>query len=178
MYLVPPMEDEPPDEFVTFVAVHLRDAQRQAARLTGGPEHADEVYPGAFADVARHWRRLRLRRRITHRDAAGTYLVQRLTARAKHWRDEQIYEIEVRPYEIEVRPVREPVRAVHPASIALRKAPLLPDTVRIQARPVAEASIAWSHACTQAQWNRVARVGAVVCLVLLVLYQLTRHLPA
>ena len=178
MYLVPPMDDEPPDEFVTFVAVHLRDAQREAARLTGGVEHADEVYPGAFADVARHWRRLRLRRRITHRDAAGTYLQQRLAARAKRWRDEQIYEIEVRPYEIEVRPVRDRAPAARTASIALRKAPLLPDTVRIQARPLAEATIAWSHACTQAQWNRLARVATAVCLVLLVLFQMTRHLPA
>jgi len=134
MYLVPPMDDEPPDDFVTFVAIHLRDAQRDAARLTGGPEHAGEIYPFALADVARHWRRLRLRRQITHRDAAGPFLAQRLAARAKRWQEDQIYPVDVRP-------LREPVRAVHPASIAVRKAPLLPDTVRVQARPIAEASI-------------------------------------
>ena len=170
MYLVPPMDDEPPDDFVTFVAVHLGDAQREAARLTGGPDHADEIYPIALADVARHWRRLRLRRRITHRDAAGSFLNQRLAARARQWRDEQIYPVDVRP-------LRESVRAVHPASIALRKAPLLPGTVRAAARPVAEAAIAWSHACTQAQWNRVARVLAAVFFTLLVLFQMTRALP-
>ena len=170
MYLVPPMDDEPPDDFVTFVAVHLRDAQREAERLTGGPEHADEIYSFALADVARHWRRLRLRRRITHRDAAGPFLQQRLAARARQWREEQIYPVEVRGFP-------EPVRAVRPASIALRKAPLLPGTVRAAARPLAEASIAWSHACTQAQWNRVARVLATACFALLVLFQLTRALP-
>ena len=90
MYVVPPMPDEPPDDYVTFVAVHLRDAQREAERLTGGPDTADEIYPGAFADVARHWRRLRLRRRIEHRDAAGAYLAQRLGAGAKQWREQQI----------------------------------------------------------------------------------------
>lgn len=179
MYLVPPMDDEPPADFVTFVAVHLRDAQREAALLTDGPEHADEIYPIAFADVARHWRRLRLRRRITHRDAAEPFLAQRLAARAKRWREQQIEEIETYPYEFEVGPVlayrRPPVQ--RSATIALRKAPLLPDTVRAQARPLAEASIAWSHACTQAEWNRLIRIAASVCFGLLVLYQLTRALP-
>ena len=179
MYLVPPMDDEPPADFVTFVAVRLRDAQREAALLTDGPEHADEIYPIAFADVARHWRRLRLRRRITHRETAWPFLLQRLAVRARRWREEQAEEDETFPFEFEVGPVlpdrRPPVH--RSASVALRKAPLLPDTVRAQARPLAEASIAWSHACTQAQWNRLIRIGASVCFGLLVLYQLTRALP-
>ena len=33
---MPPMDDQPPGEFVTFVGVHLRDLQQEAARLTGG----------------------------------------------------------------------------------------------------------------------------------------------
>ena len=177
MYLVPPMDDQPPDDFVTFVAVHLHDAQQESARLTGDPGHADEIYPVALADVARHWRRLRLRRRITHRDAAAPFLAQRLAARAKRWREEQIEEIETYPYEFEVGPVYQRPPVHRSATIALRKAPLLPDTVRVQARPVAEAAIAWSHACTRSEWNRVIRILTTIGFGLLVLFQLTRALP-
>jgi hypothetical protein len=168
VYLVPPMEDEPPGDFVTFVAVQLSDLQREAHRLTGG--HADEVYPDALADVARHWRRLRLRRRFTHRDAAGPYLAQRLATRAKQWRDEQVYEVEVQM-------LRPPVATARAASIALRKAALLPDTVRIQQRPIAEASIAWSHAVRVAGWHRLFRIVAAVLLVFVALMQSAPYLP-
>jgi hypothetical protein len=158
MYLVPPMDDEPPPEFVDFVAVHLAGLQHEAARLTGGPRHADEVYPDALADVACHWRRLRLRRRFTHRDAPGDYLTERLARRARQWREDQVYEVEVFL-------VRTPVRADRTSSVALRKAPLLPDTVRAQARPVAEASIAWSHAWRRARWHGIARTAAASILI-------------
>jgi hypothetical protein len=169
VYLVPPMEDEPPADFVTFVAVCLSDLQREAARLTGG--HADEVYPDALADIAGHWRRLRLRRRLTHRDAAGEFLTHRLATRAKQWRDDQVYEVEVQL-------LRPPVAAgARAASIALRKAALLPDTVRIQARPLAEASIAWSHACRQARRHGLARTAAAVALLFIFLVQAAPYLP-
>jgi hypothetical protein len=168
VYLVPPMEDEPPGDFVTFVAVQLSDLQREAHRLTGG--HADEVYPDALADVARHWRRLRLRRRLMHRDAAGPYLAQRLATRAKQWRDEQVYEVEVQL-------LRPRVATAHAASIALRKAALLPDTVRIQQRPIAEASIAWSHAVRVAGWHRLVRIAVAVLLVFVALVQSAPYLP-
>ena len=170
MYLIPPMDDEPPDDFVTFVAVHLTDLQREAARLTGGPQHADEVYPDALADVAGHWRRLRLKRRLTREDASGTYLAQRLAARAKQWRDDQVYEVEVQL-------LRPPVQAVRASSIALRKASLLPGTVRAQARPFAEASIAWSHAWQRARWRRVVRAAAVVLVIFIGLIQALPALP-
>jgi hypothetical protein len=168
VYLVPPMDDEPPADFVTFVFVRLGDLQREAYRLTGG--HADEVYPDALADVARHWRRLRLRRRLTRRDVAGPYLDQRLATRAKQWRDDQVYEVEVQL-------LRPPVATPHAASIALRKAALLPDTVRIHQRPVAEAAIAWSHACRQAQWHGLARTAATVLIVFVALIQSAPYLP-
>ena len=168
VYLVPPMDDEPPEDFVTFVAVHLTDLQREAERLTGG--HADEVYPDALADIAGHWRRLRLRRRLTHHDVAGTFLAHRLASRAKQWRDEQVYEVEVQL-------LRPPVAAAHAASIALRKAALLPDTVRIQARPLAEAAIAWDHACRQARWHSLARTVAVIAVVFIALLQSVPYLP-
>lgn len=164
MYLVPPMEDQPPGDFVTFVAVHLGDLQQEAARLTGGHQSAEEIYPDALADVAGHWRRLRLRHRLTHRDEAGRYLSQRLSTRARQWRDDQVYEVDVHL-------LREPVRAVQHTSIALRKAALLDDTVRVPLRPVAEASIAWEHAVRRAQWHALARVATVVLLVFVALVQ-------
>ena len=76
MYVVPPMAEEPPPEFVTFVAVHLAALRSEASRLTGGARHGDEVYPQALCDVALHWRRLRLRRRLTGRDEVGAYLAE------------------------------------------------------------------------------------------------------
>jgi hypothetical protein len=168
VYLVPPMEEEPPADFVTFVAVHLADLQDEASRQTDG--HGDEVYPDALADVARHWRRLRLRRRFTGRDAAGSYLAQRLASRAKRWRDDQVYEIEVQI-------LRPAAPAAPRASIALRKAAVLPGTVRVQQRPVAEAAIAWSHACRQARWHSLARIAAAVALAFVALLQAVPYAP-
>jgi hypothetical protein len=171
MYLVPPMDEAPPDDFIDFVAGHLHELQREAARLTGGPEHADEVYPDALTDVAGHWRRLRLRRRLLRRDAPGAYLSERLAARAKRWRDSQVYEIEM----VILRPAT--FHAAPAVSIALRKADVLPGTVRAQVRPLAEAAIAWSHAWRQARWRRIARVAAGCFLVFVALTQLFPVLP-
>jgi hypothetical protein len=170
VYLVPPMDDEPPDDFVDFVYVHLGDLQREAARLTGGPQHADEVYPEVLADVAGHWRRLRLRRRLTHRDVPGEFLSRRLAKRAEQWRDEQIYEVEVHF-------LRAAVYQHHSESIALRKAALLPGTVRRQVRPMAEASIAWTHAWRRAYWRRIARVAAASALIFIGAVQAVPVLP-
>jgi len=164
VYLVPPMDDEPPGDFIDFVRVRLGDLQMEAARLTGGRGHADEVYPQALIDVAGHWRRLRLRHRLTRRDAAGDFLHQRLVKRAGQWREEQIYEVEVRL-------LRTPVYHYLGESIALRKAALLESTERRYARPVAEASIAWTHACRRAYWNRVARVAGTFLLLVVALAQ-------
>ena len=52
MYVVPPMPEEPPPDFVTFVAVHIGTLRSEAARLTGGSQRADEVYPVVLSDVA------------------------------------------------------------------------------------------------------------------------------
>jgi hypothetical protein len=173
MYIVPPMDDEPPRDFVDFIAVHLRDAQREAADLVGGPEHADEVYPAAFSDVATHWRRLRLHRRIRRRlfpaasDPAVETLHRRLAARANQWREDQVYDVDVQV--VRMSPIS---YAAGPASVALQKATVLPDTARRQARPVAEAAIAWDHACRQAQWRRIGRTVATVVLILIALAQM------
>lgn len=165
VYLVPPMDDEPPPGFVAFVYARLAELQREAARLTGGPQHADEVYPEALADVAGHWRRLRLRRLLTRRDAAGDFLTQRLVKRAAQWRSEQIYEITVEFYR--PRLTRRPDE-----SIALRKAALLASTERRQFRPLAEATIAWAHARRRAYWHGVARAATGFALVMLALVQI------
>jgi hypothetical protein len=153
VYLVPPMDDEPPADFVDFVRVRLGDLQQEAARLVGGPAHADEVYPEALADVAGHWRRLSLRRRLTHRDAPADFLARRLSKRAAQWREEQIYQVEVHM-------LRAPPH--HQASVALRKAGLIPGTERRQARPLAEATIAWTHAWRRSHRHSWAR-AAVIC---------------
>jgi hypothetical protein len=165
VYLVPPMDDEPPADFVDFVRVRLADLQQQAARLAGSPAHADEIYPEALADVAGHWRRLSLHRRLTHRDTHGAYLARRLAKRAAPWREEQIYQVEVRPW-------RAPVH--HRESVALRKVGLIPGTERRQARPLAEASIAWTHAWRRSRRHSWAR-AAVICT--LVAIAVTQCLP-
>jgi len=171
MYLVPPMDDEPPEDFVDFVAGHLDDLQREAGRLTGGLEHADEVYPDALIDLAGHWRRLRLRNRLLRRDVPGAYLAERLAAHAKQWRDSQVYEIEV----VILRPVT--YHAAPAVSIALRKADLLPGTARAQVRPLAEAAIAWSHAWRRARWRRIERVAAGCFVVFVALLQVFPVVP-
>jgi hypothetical protein len=171
MHIVPPMDEEPPRAFVDFVAVHLASAQAEAARLVGGPQHADEIYPMALSDVAGHWRRLRLQSRLGRRDVLGDFLVRRLAARAKQWRDDQIYEVEVQL----LRPP--PVHAAVPASYALRKAALLPGTERAQSRPLAEAAIAWEHAWRRARWHSVGRTIVAVALVFLAVIQAMPTLP-
>ena len=171
MYIVPPMDDEPPRDFVEFVAVRLADAQREAAQLVG-PDHAEEIYAAALSDVAAHWRRLRFHRRLRQRlghgggDVAAEALFRRLALRAKQWREEQIYDVDVQV----LRPAPAPAFATRSAAtMAMRKAAVLPDTARWQARPLAEASIAWDHAWRQAQWRRIGRTVAVVVLILIAL---------
>jgi hypothetical protein len=160
------MADEPPDDFVEFVTAHLSGLQREAVRLTGGSEQADEIYPAVLSDVAGHWRRLRWLGRWQRRDAAAEFLNRRLATRTKQWREDQIYEVDVR--------LLRPPPASHaalPASYALRKAALLPSTERVQIRPVAEAAIAWAHAWRRASWHRVARVATTICLILIAFLQ-------
>ena len=162
VYLVPPMDDEPPADFVDFVYVHLGDLQREAARLTGGPQYADEVYPDALADVAGHWRRLRWWSWLAGKDAPAEYLHKRLTSRTRQWRDEQIYDVDVRvlrtqPYV----PLHGPGQ-----TLALRKAGVLPGTVRRGAVPLADACIAWVHACRKERWHRVGRLVVTGILII------------
>jgi hypothetical protein len=120
--------------------------------------------------VATRWRRLRVYRRLRRRLAPGSAepavetLNRRLAMRAQRWRDEQIYDVDVQV--LRTAPVGyTPVTA----SAALRRAAVLPETARWQARPLAEASIAWDHAWRQAQWRRIGRTVATVVLILIAL---------
>jgi hypothetical protein len=171
-YLVPPMDPDPPGDFVVFVADNLALLQSRASRLVGGAENAHEVYPEALADVAGRWRRLRLLHRLGRPDATADYLERRLAARAKQWREDQIYEVEVRALRPEI-----PLRTAVPDSVARRLAPLLPPTVRAHRRPLAEAAISWGHAYHRAQVRRLLRGAAVAVLVFVALLQSLPHLP-
>lgn len=218
-YLVPPMDPEPPPDYVDFVAAHLPVLQHEASRLVGGSEHADEVSTEALADIAGQWRRLQWRSRLTRRDAPAEVLRRRLAARAKHWRDDQIYEVDVEvgfttagspapamPFESRPdRTGRAPVavswgpaqpamagagptpggspalraatpRPPAPQSVARRLAPLVDPTVRPQARPVAEAAIAWVHAYQRHKWRQVGRIVAGVFLVTAVIIRFLSQL--
>ena len=203
-YLVPPMDPEPPDDYVAFVADNLAAVHSEAARLVGGESHAGEVYPEALADVAGRWRRLRLLCRLGRRDATSEFLRRRLSVRAKQWRDDQIYQVDVRvmrepryppapalstagvagPQPLGALSAPGPASsAAGPAgapaaeSVARRLAPLLPPTVRAQLRPVAEAAIAWGHAYRRHELRRLARVGVSMVLVLAAFVQVLERIP-
>jgi hypothetical protein len=167
MYLIPPMDDDPPPEFVAFVAGHLGALRRETDRLVGGDPVAGHLYMDVLADVAGHWRRLCWWSRLARQDKPAEYLRRRLTARTKQWRDEQIYEVDIR--------VLQPPQWVSvsgPASSwALRKAAVLPGTARSSAGPSADAGIAWVQAYRRQQWHRLARLIATTALLFTAMIQ-------
>jgi hypothetical protein len=190
-YVIPPMEDEPPADFVVFVARHLTALKDEAARLTGGDRHADELYPVVLTDVAGHWRRLRWRCRLRSPDSATAFLARRLAARSKQWREDQIYPVEVSvgsaattwapangtgtpstgtpstgPSGWGTRRSTGTIRPAAPDTVARRLAAVLPSTTRAETAAVAEAGIAWVHAYRRYCWRRTGRVvGGGVLLV-------------
>ena len=94
--LLPKMEPEAPDGYVSFVGRHLADLRLESAQLAGDAWHAEEIYPEVLTDVAARWQRLELMARWFGRPgAADEYLRQVLTTRAKRWRAEQIYEVDM-----------------------------------------------------------------------------------
>jgi hypothetical protein len=56
-------------------------------------------------------------------------------------------------------------------------APLVDPTVRPQARPVAEAAIAWVHAYQRHKWRQVGRIVLAVFIVTSVIIRLLSQLP-
>jgi hypothetical protein len=170
MYLVPPMAEEPPHEYVVFVATYLADLRRSTSRLVGGDPEAEHLYMDVLADVAGHWRRLSWRRRLLGRPyAARDYLWHRLDVRTKQWRDDQVYEVDVRV----MRPsAYAPALYRRGGSIALLKAPLVADTHRAGVMATADAGIAWCQAYRRQQWHAIGRRVALTIFVILALIQL------
>jgi hypothetical protein len=179
-HLIPPMDDEPPAEFVAFVAGRLPCLRSETARLVGEERFAPEVYTEVLTDLAGHWRRLCWRSRLGHRDAHAEYLDRRLATRTRQWREDQIYPVEVSvgpqdPWSTPANgaathppaaapPPRQP--APQAETVARRMAPLLPTTQRADAQVVAEAGVAWVHAYRRYVWRRYARLCAGIVLVI------------
>jgi hypothetical protein len=160
MYLIPPMADEPPPEYVAFVMLRARDLRAEASRLVGGDaEAAERIFLRALTETAGHWRRLRWWSRLTRSDAHTPYIRKFMDKSTEQWREDQIYEIRVEP----VRPTTVQRRA---GTIAQRKATLIDSTARTSLDALADAEIAWQHAWRRSQWRHVIRVvGGAVLLV-------------
>jgi hypothetical protein len=156
MHLIPPMDDEPPADYVAFVTTHAPSLRAEAARLVGDASVSEEIYLAVLTDLAGRWRRLRWLRR------ADGYMRQRLAARTGQWRDDQVYEVEVRV----LRPA-EPVVPVFAdgGSLALRKAAIIEGTARADLEALADAEIAWVHAYLRSQWRRLLRY-VIFCVLL------------
>lgn len=167
-YLFPPMDDEPPPDFLAFVAARLDGLRREASRLSGGAGDSEALVMEALTDLAGHWRRLRWESRLRGHEVMSGYLTRRLATRTKQWREDQIYPVEVDVLPPSTGHVRYERRAG--ATVAQRLADLLPTTVRAEAEVVAEAEIAWVHAYRRHVWWRYTRVciGSVLLLGYLV----------
>ncbi|GGN47497.1 hypothetical protein FHR83_000074 [Actinoplanes campanulatus] len=158
MRLIPPMDDEPPPEYVAFVTLHAPELRAEAFRLVGGAPVSEEIYLAVLTDLAGHWRRMRWLRRT------GGYVRKRLLARTAQWREDQVYEVEVRV----LRPP-EPVVALPRSggSLALRKAAIIGGTARASLDALADAEIAWVHAGLRSRLRRT--LGYAIGSFLLVL---------
>jgi hypothetical protein len=166
MYLIAPMEDEPPQAYIRFVTTHLDELRIETDRQVGGDAEGGHLYIDALADVAGHWRRLCWLSRLRRRDAPAEYLHRRLATLTRRWRDEQIYEVDVRVLRQSIfMPARPAV------SLALRKAAVLPGTARSGVVALADAEIAWVQAYRRQQWRSIGRLAITVVLVVGVLIQ-------
>ncbi|MEU4240357.1 hypothetical protein [Actinoplanes sp. NPDC026619] len=162
MYLVPPMDDDPPPEFVTFVTGHLAALRHETDRLVGGDFEAAHLYMDVLTDVAGHWRRLYWWGRLAGKDTATAYLERRLAHRTKQWRDEQIYEVDIRVLRTQIYL---PAAPSSRTSLALRKATILPSTARSATASMADAGIAWVKAYRKSEWHRIGRLAATGILL-------------
>lgn len=182
--LLPRISWEPPPEYIEFVEHHLDALRRDAARVVGTEQDADYLYPDVLTDVAVRWRWLRLQRRLRQADAVDVYLRRAFTRRADSWRAPDLLPLEsleeAWPVEVQVWSTGSvdpppPMPAQHQAatSIALKLAPHLDPTQRPQAGPLAEAAVAWWHACDARRRRRRIAAGVVA----LILVALTNRLP-
>ncbi|MDQ7905993.1 hypothetical protein RB614_15885 [Phytohabitans sp. ZYX-F-186] len=181
--LLPRISWEPPPEYVEFVEHHLDALRKDAARVVGTERDADCLYPDVLTDVAARWSWLRLRGRLHQADATDLYLRRAFTRRADSWRAPDLLPLEslgeTWPVEVQVwstgsvdpPPPPPPHRVA--SSVALKLAPHLDPTQRPRAGALAEAAVAWWHACEARRRRRRIAVGVVA----LVLVALTNRLP-
>jgi len=183
------MVAEPPAEFVAFVAQQLHPLRHEAARLVGDERRADELYPQALVDVAIRWQWFELlRRRLNCRDVADRYLHEALLRRSTRWLSEQdgLVDIEVwsaddrramprpPPHTASPHPAAPEPRSGQPppgpvrSSTALRLLPMVGSSLR-EPSPVAEAAIAWLHACREYRRARLVAFGVAVLVALMVM---------
>jgi hypothetical protein len=172
--LVARMEPEAPPDYVTFVGRHIATLRTESDRLTGDIGKGEEIYAEALSDVAARWRWFELlRTRLGWTAVADHYLRRTLDARAKRWRDEQPYPVEVRA----IRSVHDPTPPsprYRPAyrSLGLRQAAFLAPEHHAPA-PVAEAAIAWWHAYVAHRRRRRVLIAVAVVLLFTAMANLT-----
>jgi hypothetical protein len=179
------MAMEAPHEYVQFVERHLPRLRRDAALVVGEGHRADELYPDVLSDVAARWALFELLRRwFRRRGLADAYLRRAFARRAKRWQQEQITPVEVEVWQVERLPTSVPMPIWHPeqlapvharlgrplampplwSSMALRLAPVLLASARLEVRPLAEAAVAWWHAYEARRRRRY--IAACTALVL------------
>jgi hypothetical protein len=186
--LLPPMTPQPPPEYVAFVARHLLELRRDAARLAGDEYGAHELYPRALTDVAIRWEWFALLRRLKRPEAADAYLHETLVRRSTRRQAEQdsLVDIEVwcsdDPRSLYPPPGRRrldstpPDRPEMPAepppartSAALRLLPTF--SLGVDVGPVAEAAVAWWYAYVA---HRRARIVGIVMAIVVAMATLVR----
>jgi hypothetical protein len=181
---------EAPREYVTFVERHLPRLRRDAALVVGEGRQPDELYPDVLSDVAARWGLFELSRRLLHRGGlADAYLRWAFARRARRWQNEQITPVEVEVWQVEQLPSPVAVAGWHPeplapvhartgrptavspmwSSMALRLAPVLLATSRLEARPLAEAAVAWWHAYEARRRRRQIAAGVAFVLFMVLI---------
>jgi hypothetical protein len=181
--LLPRISPEPPPEYIAFVEHHLDALRRDAARVVGTEQDADYLYPDVLTDVAARWGWLRLQKRLVQADATDVYLRRAFSRRADSWRAPDLMPLEsldeAWPVEVQVwstgsiDPPPPPPPRAKASSIAVRLAPHLDPTQRPQAGPLAEAAVAWWHACEMRRRRRRIAIGVFA----LILVALINRLP-